>query len=134
LETLAALRGGQSGKRAVIAGRANTSPLIRFVRDEVEDLEMPPLAERPGYAPLSKDEIQRLSLWIDQGFRSNKLFRQLECIAGGNASAGKRCLRLLLDTSAIVRGPSGVSRCGCIRLLVHCYELLARHAKSQMAT
>ncbi|HUS39285.1 MAG TPA: c-type cytochrome domain-containing protein, partial [Pirellulales bacterium] len=67
-ETLAGLiKGGQSGNPAVISGRADTSPLIRFVRDKVEDLEMPPLAERPVYAPLTTDEIQKLSLWIDQG-------------------------------------------------------------------
>jgi len=67
-ETLAGLRkGGQSGNPAVIAGHADMSPLIRFARDEVEDLEMPPLAERPGYAPLTRDEIQKLALWINQG-------------------------------------------------------------------
>jgi hypothetical protein len=67
-ETLVGLmKGGQSGNPAVIAGHADMSPLIRFARDEVEDLEMPPLAERPGYAPLTRDEIQKLALWINQG-------------------------------------------------------------------
>ena len=67
-ETLAGLmKGGQSGNPSLIAGHANISPLIRFTRDEVEDLEMPPLTERPEYAPLTRDEIQKLSLWIGQG-------------------------------------------------------------------
>ena len=61
------MTGGQSGNPAVVPGHADTSPLIRFVRDEVEDLEMPPLAKRPKYPSLTKDEIQKLSLWIDQG-------------------------------------------------------------------
>lgn len=67
-ETLAGLmNGGQSGNPTVIAGRATMSPLILYARDEVEDLEMPPLTERSDYAPLTPDEIQKLSLWIDQG-------------------------------------------------------------------
>lgn len=67
-ETLAGLKtGGQSGNPAVIPGHAAASPLIRLVSDQVEDLEMPPLAKRPKYAPLTKEEIQKLSLWIDQG-------------------------------------------------------------------
>jgi hypothetical protein len=61
------MKGGQSGNPAVIAGHADMSPLIRFARDEVEDLEMPPLAERAGYAPLTRDEFQKLALWINQG-------------------------------------------------------------------
>jgi len=67
-ETVAGLMtGGQSGNPAVVPGHADTSPLIRFVRDEVEDLEMPPLSKRLKYPSLTKDEIQKLSLWIDQG-------------------------------------------------------------------
>ncbi len=67
-ETLAGLMtGGQSGNPSVVPGDAVRSPLIRFVRDEVEDLEMPPLAKRLKYAPLTKDEIQMISRWIDQG-------------------------------------------------------------------
>ena len=68
LETLASLmKGGQSGNSAVVVGHADLSPLIRFARDEVEDLEMPPLNERPEYPRLTQDEIQQLSLWIEQG-------------------------------------------------------------------
>ena len=68
LETFAGLmKGGQSRNPSIAAGHADLSPLIRFARDEVEDLEMPPLAERPAYAPLTREEIQKVSLWIDQG-------------------------------------------------------------------
>jgi len=37
------------------------------VRDQVEDLEMPPLGKRVKYPALTKDEIAKLSGWIAQG-------------------------------------------------------------------
>jgi hypothetical protein len=60
------LKGGQSGEPAVVPGKPEASPLIRYVTDQVEDLEMPPLAERSQYPALSKDEIARLTTWIRQ--------------------------------------------------------------------
>jgi hypothetical protein len=61
------LNGGQSGEPAVIPGHGESSPLIRFVADQVEDLEMPPLAKRDKYPALSREEIDRLRAWIDEG-------------------------------------------------------------------
>ncbi|MCC7374579.1 MAG: ankyrin repeat domain-containing protein [Verrucomicrobiales bacterium] len=62
-----ALKGGQSGEPAILPGRADRSPLLRFIQDQVEDLEMPPLAKRAKIPALSKDETSKLRAWIDQG-------------------------------------------------------------------
>lgn len=61
------LKGGQSGGPAIIPGYAEDSPLVHQVSDEIEDLEMPPLARREKYPALSKEEIARLRTWIDAG-------------------------------------------------------------------
>lgn len=62
-----ALKGGQSGEPAIIPGNAERSALLRFVQDQVEDLEMPPLSKRGKFPALTKDEIAKLSEWIAQG-------------------------------------------------------------------
>lgn len=62
-----ALKGGQSGEPAIIPGHAERSALLRFVQDQVEDLEMPPVAKRGKFPALTKDEIRQLSGWIAQG-------------------------------------------------------------------
>ena len=62
-----ALKGGQSGEPAILSGKSDVSPLIRFVQDQVEDLEMPPLGKREKFPALTKDETVRLRTWIDQG-------------------------------------------------------------------
>ncbi len=68
VETVAALlKGGQSGEPAIVPGRPDASPLLRFVQDQVEDLEMPPVARRAMYPALTRDEIARLVSWIDRG-------------------------------------------------------------------
>ena len=65
IETVAGLlKGGQSGEAAIIPGKPDASPLLRFVQDQVEDLEMPPLAKRAKYPALTKDEIGELQRWI----------------------------------------------------------------------
>jgi ankyrin repeat protein len=61
------LHGGKRGEAAVIPGRADDSPLLRLVHDEVEDLEMPPLAKRGKYPALTLDEVAKIRAWIDQG-------------------------------------------------------------------
>jgi ankyrin repeat protein len=61
------LRGGNRGEPVVVAGKPDASPLIRFVQDEVEDLEMPPLAKRAKFPPLTKGEIAKLYGWIAEG-------------------------------------------------------------------
>jgi len=62
-----ALKGGQSGEPAIIPGHANRSALLRFVQDQVEDLEMPPLGKRGKFPALTEAETAQLRAWIDQG-------------------------------------------------------------------
>jgi ankyrin repeat protein len=61
------LKGGQSGEPAIVPGRSAHSYLVRYVSDQIEDLEMPPLAKRQKYPPLSPAEIALLREWIDAG-------------------------------------------------------------------
>lgn len=68
VETVASLlRGGQSGDPAIIPGRPDASPLLRYVTDQVEDMEMPPLGRRAKYPALSEAEINTLKAWIADG-------------------------------------------------------------------
>jgi ankyrin repeat protein len=61
------LHGGNRGEPAVIAGNSSRSALVRFVSDQVEDLEMPPLSQRKKFPGLTADEITRLNAWVEQG-------------------------------------------------------------------
>lgn len=61
------LQGGKRGEAAIIPGKSQMSPLIRLVQDEVEDLEMPPVAKRGKFPALTSDETTRFRAWIDQG-------------------------------------------------------------------
>jgi ankyrin repeat protein/mono/diheme cytochrome c family protein len=63
----ALLKGGNSGDPAVVPGRSHASFLVRYIADEIEDLEMPPLNRREKYPALSPDEVARLRAWIDAG-------------------------------------------------------------------
>jgi hypothetical protein len=58
------LKGGESGVAAVILGKSGDSPLIRFVSDKVEDLEMPPLSKRDKFPALTKRQIELMQKWI----------------------------------------------------------------------
>ncbi len=60
-----ALRGGDSGKPAIVPHNAKASPLIRYISGEDEEMVMPP---RKSQAPrLTAAEIQRMRDWIDAG-------------------------------------------------------------------
>ena len=61
------IKGGQSGEPALQPGNSAGSRLIRMVTDQVEDLEMPPLAKRSKYPALTPDEVRLLKTWIDEG-------------------------------------------------------------------
>jgi mono/diheme cytochrome c family protein len=61
------LKGGNRGELAVVPGNPETGHLIRLVQDQVEDLEMPPLATRGRYPRLTEDEIAKLRVWIAAG-------------------------------------------------------------------
>jgi WD40 repeat protein len=59
----AVLKGGEVGK-AVVVGKSEESPLIRYVAHVDEDIKMPPESAR-----LSDQEIGLLRAWIDQGLK-----------------------------------------------------------------
>jgi hypothetical protein len=61
------LKCGQSGDPAVVPGRSSESHLLRYISDQVEDLEMPPLRHREKYAALSQEEVALVRTWIDSG-------------------------------------------------------------------
>jgi hypothetical protein len=61
------LKGGQSGEPPIAPGYADDSPLIQYVANKIEDLEMPPLDRREKYPALTSAEIDVLRAWIDAG-------------------------------------------------------------------
>jgi len=61
------IKGGDSGKPAVIPGKSAESPAVHFAADLVLDMEMPPLDMREDFPALTKDQIALLRAWIDQG-------------------------------------------------------------------
>ncbi len=60
----AALAGGESGQPAIIAGNSAQSAIIHRVLSSDPDVLMPPPSLQK---PLSKQQIELLSKWIDQG-------------------------------------------------------------------
>ena len=63
----AILEGGHSKLASIDPGDGTNSPLIRYVTDQVEDMEMPPIGKWKRYPSLSNEEIRKLSTWIDEG-------------------------------------------------------------------
>lgn len=61
------IKGGDSGKPAVIPGKSAESPAVHFAADLVLDMEMPPLDMREDFPALTKEQIGLLRAWIDQG-------------------------------------------------------------------
>ena len=61
------LEGGQSKQASIEPGNGINSPMIRFATDQVEDLEMPPLGKRNKYPALTAEEINKLTVWINEG-------------------------------------------------------------------
>jgi N-acyl-D-amino-acid deacylase len=61
------LKGGNSGSAAVLPGQSARSPLLDYVSGRVEGMEMPPLPRRDRFAALTKDEVELLRAWIEQG-------------------------------------------------------------------
>lgn len=63
----AIIKGGDSDEAAIIPGKSDQSPLVHYVADLVEEMEMPPTDKRDKYPPLKKEEISIIRAWIDQG-------------------------------------------------------------------
>ena len=60
------IKGGKEGV-AVIPGKSVESPIVHYVADAVEGMEMPPTEKRDKYPALTKAQIGLLRAWIDQG-------------------------------------------------------------------
>ena len=60
-----AIKGGDSGERAIVPHDAKSSPLIRYVSGEDEDMLMPP--KKSDKARLTAAEVETLRAWIDAG-------------------------------------------------------------------
>ena len=60
-----ALKGGDTGKPAIIPHNAKASPLIRYVSGEDEEMFMPP--KKSDAPPLTAAEVKTLRDWIDAG-------------------------------------------------------------------
>lgn len=68
MESLDALiKGGSSKEASVVAGKSDKSPLVWYIADLVEEMEMPPLDKRDKYPQLTKEQIALVRAWIDQG-------------------------------------------------------------------
>ena len=61
------LKGGKRGEPVVVPGKHDAGQLLHLVQDQVEDLEMPPVAKRGKFPAISKDEAARVRAWIEQG-------------------------------------------------------------------
>ncbi len=68
MESLDALiKGGSSKEAAVVAGKSDKSPMVWYIADLVEEMEMPPLDKRDKYPAFTKDQVALVRAWIDQG-------------------------------------------------------------------
>ena len=68
IDTLAAaVKGGESGDAAIIPGNSAKSPMVAYISELVEDMEMPPTEKRDKYPALTKEQIGLVRAWIDQG-------------------------------------------------------------------
>lgn len=61
------MEGGQSGLASIEPGNGAGSAMVRYVSDQVEDLEMPPLNRRDAYPAFNPEEVEMLTRWIDEG-------------------------------------------------------------------
>lgn len=68
VDSLAAIiKGGESGDAAVVPGHSDKSPLVLYVSDLVEEMEMPPTDKRDRFPALTKEQVGLVRAWIDQG-------------------------------------------------------------------
>lgn len=63
----ALIKGGESEEASIVPGKSDKSPIVWYVADLIEDMEMPPVDKREKYPALKKDQIGLLRAWIDQG-------------------------------------------------------------------
>jgi len=63
----ALLKAGNRGEPAIDFDHPDQSTFLRAVRGEIEDMEMPPSAQRAKYPALTPEELAKLDGWIKQG-------------------------------------------------------------------
>src|SRR5262249_51827670 len=63
----ALLKGGNTGSAVVVPGKSATSTLLDYVSGRAEGMEMPPMPKREKFAALTKEEVELLRAWIEQG-------------------------------------------------------------------
>jgi ankyrin repeat protein/mono/diheme cytochrome c family protein len=61
------LKGGNSGSAAVVPEKSAQSPLMDYLNGRVEGMEMPPMPRRDKFAALTKEEVELVRAWIEQG-------------------------------------------------------------------
>jgi mono/diheme cytochrome c family protein len=61
------LKGGMTGSAVVVPGKSAQSTLLDYVSGRVEGMEMPPLPKRDKFAAFTKDEVELVRAWIEQG-------------------------------------------------------------------
>jgi hypothetical protein len=63
----ALLKGGNTGSAAVVPEKSAQSPLLEYVSGRAEGMEMPPLPRREKFAAFTKEEVELVRAWIEQG-------------------------------------------------------------------
>jgi hypothetical protein len=63
----ALLKGGNTGTAAVVPGKSAQSVLLDYISGRVEGMEMPPIPKRDKFDAFTKDEVELLRAWIEQG-------------------------------------------------------------------
>jgi mono/diheme cytochrome c family protein len=63
----ALLKGGNTGSAVVVPGKSAQSVLLDYISGRVEGMEMPPMPKRDKFAVLTKEEVELLRAWIEQG-------------------------------------------------------------------
>jgi len=85
------LQGSGSGK-IVVSGQSQQSKLLEVLTTEDDSLKMPPDGD-----PLSKQQIEQIQLWIDQGLREN----------AGSSAAQMRTLGFVPNALAAINNEEG---------------------------
>src|SRR5262249_6897826 len=63
----ALLKGGSTGSAVVVPGKSAQSTLLDYVSGRVEGMEMPPMPMRDKFAAFTKQEVELVRAWIEQG-------------------------------------------------------------------
>jgi hypothetical protein len=61
------LKGGNTGSAVVVPEKSARSVLLDYVSSRVEGMEMPPMPKRDKFPALTKDEVELMRAWIEQG-------------------------------------------------------------------